>query len=115
MAAITLLLLVTFSIQLQDPADSTAVNELPGPIVIEIDDPSIDADDPDLVDEMREIHDGFVAGESHSVIGPVTPDVPTAGSINTGMSVSYDVSFPAPGNVQTVVSAAAARWDEAVA
>lgn len=114
-ATLTLLLLVAFSVQLQSPADSTGVSEIPGPIVIEVDDPTIDPDDPELVDEMREVHDGFVAGEARPVVGPLTPDLHVAASINTGMSVSYDLSFPSPGNVQTVVAAAAAQWDEAVA
>jgi hypothetical protein len=90
-----------------------------GPIVIESHDHSVDVDDPDLVAEMEAIHEEFEAGNSLSValstIEPDGLDLFQAAAVNTGMSITFDDTYVAPGNVQSVVLAAAAAWDNALA
>ncbi len=116
LAAITFALWAVFSVQFDDPATSSGIIERPAPIVIESNDvSSVDPEDPDLVSEMREVHEAFEAGESQAVANPVIPGMPFAASVNSGMSVSFDAAHPSPANVQAVVNSAAADWDAAVA
>lgn len=116
LAAITFALWAVFSVQFDEPATSSGIEERQAPIIVESHDvSSVDPDDPELMEDMREVHESFEAGQSQAVAVPVHPDVPFAASVNSGMTVSFDATHPSPSTVQAVVNAAAADWDAAVA
>ncbi|MCP5030313.1 MAG: DUF4214 domain-containing protein [Actinomycetia bacterium] len=83
------------------------------PLVIEADDPSIDVQDPDLIAQLREVHDDFEQGTSLSVPGAALSGLQRA-AVDSGMRVSFDATYLSPGSVQAVVLAAASDWDAAL-
>lgn len=101
------------SVSAPTAADSSGLDLMPAPIVVEADDLNIDVDDPELIAELEAIHEDFEQGVSHSVPGLTIPVFHRA-VVNSGMSVTFDASFPAPSNAQAVILAAATDWDGAV-
>lgn len=92
----------------------TGTQEQEAPIVVEADDPSVDVDDPDLIADLKALHDEFEAGTSVPVTaaawGPFA-----ASAVSSGMTVSFDATHTAPADVQSVVISALATWDATLA
>lgn len=86
----------------------------PPPIVIEPIDDSVDVNDPELIEAMLEINEEFEPGVTRYATEPVV-SWPMAAVSSSGIQVQFDSTYTAPSNVQAVVLAAAARWDEALA
>lgn len=93
---------------------SGAVTEREAPIVIDATDHSVDVSSPALIAEMEEVHAGFDDGVSRWVSEPVL-SWPQAAAVNSGFSVTFDATHTAPADVQSIVLAAAANWDNALA
>lgn len=98
------------SVSVPTAADSSGLDLKPAPIVVEADDLGVDVDDPELIAELEAIHEDFEQGVSHSVPGLTIPVFQRA-VVNSGMSVTFDATFPAPPTAQAVVLAAATDWD----
>lgn len=103
------------------PAPASQGLEVAAPIVVEAADPSVDTQDPDLIEAMEAVHEEFdpgtvvAAGPAGS--GPsaaLTIDGSTA-AVGGGITLNYDGTYTAPSNVQTVVAAAANTWNQALA
>ena len=95
------------------PAASDGVQAIDAPIVIEAQDLSIDVDDPALMAQMRSIHAAFEQGSTLTVPGPAVSGLHRA-VVGSGMSVTFDATYPSPGAAQAVILAAAQDWDEAL-
>ena len=105
------------------PAPASGVNQIAAPVVVEAVDPSIDTEDPELIAEMAEIQASFDPGITRSASEASGSGGPSAGlttegttaAVGSGITVTFDGSHPSPGNVQTVVLAAANQWNQALA
>lgn len=94
------------------------LREIPAPVIVDVA-PSVlvgpDHDpDPEVQDRLEEYSAELIAEEE------AVPDLPPglqaayAAAVG-GITVSYDPGNPAPGSVQTIINAAVARWDSAIA
>jgi Domain of unknown function (DUF4214) len=116
LAAATAVLAVFSAVGLpSSPAPAAGLLRTDAPLVVEAADPSVDVDDPELVAEMAAIHANFDAGPTRSLpplTGALTDPMAAVGG---GVTVTFDATKTAPSNVQTVVLAAVANWDAALA